>query len=153
MARPAEPLPPRAVPEIAGYLRRFGAGEAARLRYRERSRLLAATRAASPAAAASLLGQFDRPGAVQRAAVLERLVADAPLASLDAYAEITARAIVIATAGDPIHPSALARRLASALPHAELRVVPGKDESPRRHETAVRDAIAGFVACATLRRA
>ncbi|HSD77268.1 MAG TPA: alpha/beta hydrolase, partial [Solirubrobacteraceae bacterium] len=67
----------RAYPLIAALLRAHGR------RGREAfaaSEEYALVRARSPASAASLLGQFDRPGAVARAAVLERLAADAPVA-------------------------------------------------------------------------
>jgi pimeloyl-ACP methyl ester carboxylesterase len=46
--------------------------------------------------------------------------ADAPLRDLTALPGVTAPALVIAQADDPLHPAAVASRLAGVLPHAEL---------------------------------
>lgn len=48
---------------------------------------------------------------------------DAPLPSLDPLSRIPAPALVVGQAGDPLHPDAVARRLADALPAADLLLV------------------------------
>ena len=45
---------------------------------------------------------------------------EAPLSDLAALADVTAPALVIAQADDPLHPAAVATQLAAALPDAEL---------------------------------
>jgi pimeloyl-ACP methyl ester carboxylesterase len=45
---------------------------------------------------------------------------EAPLADLTSLASVTAPALVIAQADDPLHPAAVAAQLAAELPHAEL---------------------------------
>ena len=99
----------------------------------------ARVRNASAAAADSLLGQFSRPGAKARAAVLERLPADAPLPLPPSWHELDMPALVLGTSDDPLHPLTYADALATALPNAHLQTVTPKavDEPAHRREVAI----------------
>jgi pimeloyl-ACP methyl ester carboxylesterase len=96
----------------------------------------------SPAMAASVLGQFDRPAAALRARVLIEMPYSAPLPSPQALTTLTTPALVIGAPDDPVHPLWLARALAMRLPHARLAVVPRKAIDPTEHDDAVRSEVA-----------
>ena len=99
----------------------------------------------STAAAASLLSQFDRPYARDRAPVLRRLAGDHPLADGWSWTAIRAPALVLGTAQDPQHPLASAKSIGSALPRAELVEVTPKGVSRSRHAREVAAATTDFV--------
>jgi pimeloyl-ACP methyl ester carboxylesterase len=99
----------------------------------------------SNAAAASLLSQFDRPYARDRAPVLRRLAGDHPLADESSWTAIRAPALVLGTGQDPQHPLAIAKSIASALPKAELVEVTPKAVSRSRHARDVAAATTEFV--------
>jgi pimeloyl-ACP methyl ester carboxylesterase len=99
----------------------------------------------SPAAARSLLGQFDRPAAVEHRMVLTALPGDVPLGDGLLLQDIAVPTLVIATPCDPIHPLGLAKRLASALPHAHMMEAAPKDADIERHSLDVTKAIDEFL--------
>lgn len=145
LVRPAwldRPHPPNLAifPEIAALLRSGAPGDA-------RERLLRSPRyrdirAVSATTAASALGQLDRPGARERAAVLERLPADAPVGA--DLSRLTMPALVVGNPRDPVHPLALAAELARRLPAARLAVVAPKEDGEERHSREVGAAIDEF---------
>jgi len=98
-------------------------------------------RAESPVAAESVLAQFDRENAVERAPVLERLPADRPLAE---PLPLSMPIVILATDRDPIHPLGIAEAWADALPSATLHQVTSKTVDEARHEAEVAAAIDGF---------
>jgi pimeloyl-ACP methyl ester carboxylesterase len=75
---------------------------------------------------------------------LAGLVEQAPLRDAAAFAPVTAPALVIACAGDDLHPVPVAEELAAALPHATLHVYdrPGVLWSERAD---LRDRISAFL--------
>jgi hypothetical protein len=101
-------------------------------------------RAISPALARSLVAQFERPCARERAAVLERLVADRPLHPFD-WPLLSMPALVIGARHDSVHPFSCAHTVAQRLPAAVLREVPPKDSGEAAHRAAVAEAIGGFL--------
>ena len=98
--------------------------------------------ARSPAMAASVLGQFERPAAALRARVLIEMPYSAPLPSPQTLTTLTTPALVIGAPDDPVHPLWLAQALALRLPHARLAVVPRKALDPAEHDDAVRSEVA-----------
>lgn len=62
-------------------------------------------------------------------------------------ARVTAPALVLAAAGDPLHPVPVARELAAALPHAELHVYPGPAVL-WTHRADLRARVSGFLGAA-----
>lgn len=144
LIRPAwlsEPDPPhlRVFAEIAQLLQSLPVGDA-RHAFRE-SPIYRNVAAASRPMAASLLEQFDRPMAVARAAVLERMPASTPLPSLDALARISAPALVVACDQDPVHPIRLALILHQSLACSEYIEVPSKAESAEAYRRGVVNAV------------
>jgi pimeloyl-ACP methyl ester carboxylesterase len=109
-----------------------------------------AVAARSPAGAASLLTQFDRPLARERAPVLQRLPADFPLSGGLSWTAITAPTLVLGTRADPQHPLATANAIASALPRCDLREVTPKGTDAAQHAREVATAIAEFAGNARL---
>jgi pimeloyl-ACP methyl ester carboxylesterase len=83
--------------------------------------------AQSPSAAASLVGQLTRRGAVANSVVLRRFPADSPTSDRAAWAAITVPTLVITHHDDPFHPFDIAEAHAAAIPNARLAVVPSKD--------------------------
>jgi pimeloyl-ACP methyl ester carboxylesterase len=149
LVRPAwalEPAPSHLRPfrTVAGLLERHDPAEGRR-RF-ERSLEFAAVARQSPASARSLLGQFDRRLARERAPVLEALAADRPLAAGARFADVDRPALVLGTAGDPLHPFAIAEAIAKDLPAAQLREVPSKDAGEELHRARVGALIDDFLA-------
>jgi len=129
---------------VAGLIRRYETDDA--LTALEGEASYQAIAAQAPSAAESLRGQFSRPLARERAAVLERMPADHPLPDGSRWADIATPTLVIATQGDPIHPFATAEAIAARLPNARLREVPSKDTDPGAHTREVVAAVAAFAA-------
>jgi pimeloyl-ACP methyl ester carboxylesterase len=76
--------------------------------------------AESPDAAASLVGQFEAPGARETVARLERIPRDAPCRQLAEVATISVPTLILANRQDPIHPFAYGEALARRIRGAEL---------------------------------
>ena len=144
LIRPAyliESLPPhqRIFPLIGHLLQTLGAHEGAKALQRTPEYKRLAEEA--PAMAKSVLGQFQRPKAVERARVLIELPSSAPLDDKAAYRTIQAPAVVIGAPQDPVHPEQVARVLASWLRQATYELVPRKMVDPSEHDAAVRDLV------------
>lgn len=96
----------------------------------------------APAMAQSLLGQFTRPYAVERARVLDEIPLSLPLADEAAYRELDVDVTIVAAPQDPVHPDGLARDLRKLIPGARLVMVPRKMPDPAEHQAAVQRAVA-----------
>lgn len=129
--------------KVADCLERHGPEDGARAfsrsdEYRHIALLSAAT-------AASLLRQFQRPDAVERAEVL-RSVPISPAIALDAVSRIDIPALVLVSPGDPAHPMTCGRLLARALPQAgPVTILPQKLPEPGVHEERLRAATATWI--------
>ena len=104
MVRPAwldQPLPPnlKAYPLIAELLRKHGPDEG--LTRFERSGYYRDLRAESAAGAASLLGQFTAPYAVERAVRLDRMPRSAPMPGRRRVRQVRQPALVVGAPRDP----------------------------------------------------
>jgi len=106
----------------------------------------AAIASQSSPAAASVLSQFDRPFARERAVVLARLPTDFPLAGGLSWKAVTTPTLVVATHTDPQHPFSTAENIARSLPQAVLREVTSKAVDSARHAAEVTQLIDDFVA-------
>lgn len=128
--------PPNLVPLLAAgdHLRRYG--PVGRDRF-ARTGVYAEVAAGSPAAAASLLAQFDDAEAVRRSVRLVRMAWSAPFSSYRELAGIGVPSVVVGAPGDPVHPLALAAEWAAAIPGAVLRTVPARDEDPAGYEAGL----------------
>jgi pimeloyl-ACP methyl ester carboxylesterase len=150
LVRPAwfdAPLPEhlRVFPIIAELLSDDGVDEAARDRLRQTSEYQVVA-AQPPVAASSLMSQFERPLARERAPVLQRLPADFPLSGGLSWAAVTAPTLVLGTHSDPVHPFAIAEAVAAALPNAKLVEVAPKAVDEVQHTREVTAAIDDFAA-------
>jgi pimeloyl-ACP methyl ester carboxylesterase len=95
---------------------------------------------------ASLLGYFDRPDAPAFAEVLADIAADGTgVTSADA-AGLALPALVIGNRHDALHPIAVAEVTAEALADAAFLEAPAKATDAEKHFSAVRTAIAEFLA-------
>ena len=99
----------------------------------------------APAMAQSLLGQFRRPHAQERARVLARLPHSLPLPDRAAYEAITVDALVLVAPEDPVHPLDLGGALAEWLPNALLGLLPRKLTDPTEHQLALQRAVAEYL--------
>ena len=102
-------------------------------------------RAASPAAAASLLGQLTRPRAAANALLLRAFPATSPSTDAAAWTTITVPTLVIGHRDDPFHPYEIAERYAAAIPAAELVTVPSKDADLTGFTAQIRSALDAFL--------
>jgi pimeloyl-ACP methyl ester carboxylesterase len=149
MVRPAwlnQPLPANlwAFPEVARLLRTEGPtrGRATfeqSARYRD-------VEAISPSGAASLLGQFDQPGAVARARRLEEMPASVPYQDPQSVRALSVPTLVIGAPRDPVHPVGYAEELASVVPGSRLAVLTSRDLSPERNRADLEVAVNRFLA-------
>lgn len=101
--------------------------------------------AESPYTAQSLLGQFDRPLAAERAPVI---AAFSDLEGLEPgrLGRIQAPTLVLSTDGDPAHPLECGKVLADRLPHAlPLVILPSKATEPGAYQTALQAATSAFI--------
>ena len=99
----------------------------------------------SPAAADSLLGQFEVVHAAETVVMLERISSDAPLYDIRALAAIAVPTLVLANRQDPIHPFQYGEALAREIPKAEFKELTSKPVSQKRHGAEVQTFIEAFL--------
>jgi pimeloyl-ACP methyl ester carboxylesterase len=149
LVRPAwlnRPLPDNLLvfPEVARLLRAEGPVRGREIfeesgNYRE-------VEAISPSGAASLLGQFDQPGAVARVRRLEEMPSSVPYQDPRSLARLSVPALVIGAPSDPVHPIGYAEELASLLPGSSFALLTSRDLSPERNRADLEDAVTAFLA-------
>ncbi len=145
LVRPAwlfAPAPPNMAvyADVAEHLAGFPPAEA-----RERFAATAIARRLAieaPDNLASLLGFFDRPHPDVTANLLSRIAVDGLGV---AAADIRAPALVIGNQADDVHPLAMARQLAAALPDGRFLQVTAKALDRAAHAAEVRGAITAFL--------
>ena len=148
LVRPAwldHPFPPnlRWFPLAAGFLQEYPADEAAQrfAQVPEFSEL----KAASKPAADSLLGQFRRPHARERAGILAGMPASVPVTSLTQCQQLQIPVLVVVNAHDPVHPAILGEQLAAAIPGAALSRITSKAESETLHQAELARRLQDFL--------
>ena len=99
----------------------------------------------SPAAAKSLVGQFETERAAETVVRLERISSDAPLCDLQELAAISVPTLVLANRRDPIHPFDYGEVLACEIPQAEFKELTSKSENKERHDAEVQTFIETFL--------
>ena len=99
----------------------------------------------SPAAAKSLVGQFETARAAETVVRLERISSDAPLCDLQELAAISVPTLVLANRRDPIHPFDYGEVLAREIPQAEFKELTSKSENKERHDAEVQTFIETFL--------
>jgi pimeloyl-ACP methyl ester carboxylesterase len=149
LVRPAwlsQPLPDnlRVFPEVARLLRAEGPSRG-RARFQESARYHE-IEALSPSGAASLLGQFDQPGAVARARRLEEIPSSVPYQDPRSLRRLSVPVLVIGAPGDPVHPVGYAEELATLVPDSRLAYLTSRDLSPERNRADLEAAVNGFLA-------
>lgn len=129
--------------DMAEYLEAYGPWEGKELFRRTNAfvRMLAA----SPAAAQGVLGQFETAWPIEKAQLLRGIVNSEPLEEVEALGALDLPTLVLASDADPIHPYALAEKMAALIPGAVLRQVPSKYTDEAAHTLAVRSEIAKFL--------
>ena len=101
--------------------------------------------AESKPAADSLLGQFRRPHARERAVILARMPASAPVTSLTHCRQLQIPILVVVNARDPVHPDILGEQLAAAIPGAALSRITSKAESETLHQADLARTLHDFL--------
>jgi pimeloyl-ACP methyl ester carboxylesterase len=99
----------------------------------------------SPDCAASLVGQFQHPRAVETVVKLERIPRDSPCRDLAELAAIAVPTLVLANRQDPIHPYEYGVELGRRIAGAEFQEVTAKSVSVERYGQDVQNAVAGFL--------
>lgn len=102
-------------------------------------------RAEAPDNLASLLGFFARENATVFAEVMQAIANDGPGVTRAAASGLAIPTLVVGSGVDLVHPLAIARSLADAIPDAAFVEVTPKAADKDRHFTEVRAAIARFL--------
>lgn len=102
-------------------------------------------RAEAPDNLASLLGFFARENATVFAEVMQAIADDGPGVTRAAASGLAIPTLVIGSGIDLVHPLAIARSLADAIPNAAFVEVTPKATDKDRHFTEVRAAITRFL--------
>lgn len=129
--------------EIGGLLARLGTSEG-RAAF-EASEGYQRAQRISPSTAASLLSQFDKPLARERARRLIDIPRSVPYASPAEASTVAAPTLVVGAGKDPTHPLEFADQLAHLIPGARLTVVTARDEDADQHRAGVEAAIGAFM--------
>ncbi len=148
LVRPAwldRPFPTnlRWFPLAASLLQEYPADEAAHRC--KQSPAFSELAAESKPAADSLLGQFRRPHARERAVILARMPASAPVTSLTQCRQLQIPTLVVVNARDPVHPDILGEQLAAAIPGAALSRITSKAESETLHQADLARTLSDFL--------
>jgi pimeloyl-ACP methyl ester carboxylesterase len=99
----------------------------------------------SPAAAASLLRQFDGPQVRQRSVRLRATPFSVPFPDYACLHAISIPALVIGAIQDPLHPEVLAHEHAAELPNAQLGILPSRDSDAAEYERLLATMIQEFI--------
>jgi pimeloyl-ACP methyl ester carboxylesterase len=110
------------------------------------SRDYAAIQATSFHAASSLVGQFQRPEARQRAICLDQMPRSTPYGEPSELAHVSCPTLVIGCARDPLHPIEFAQEWTALIPHATLELIISPADDVVSHREAVRQAVTSFMA-------
>jgi pimeloyl-ACP methyl ester carboxylesterase len=148
LVRPAwldRPFPSnlRWFPLAASLLQDYPADEAAR-RFKQLPEF-SELEAGSKPAADSLLGQFRRLHARERAAVLAGMPASVPVTSLAHCRRLQIPTLIVVNARDPVHPDLLGEQLAAAIPGAALSRIRSKAESETLHQADLARTLQDFL--------
>ncbi len=100
----------------------------------------------SPAAASSVLAQFTKRYAVDRARRLIDVPGSTPMTSRRELADVSVPTMVVGTPADPLHPLEVASIWATLIPGAEFHILPGRDANPLGHRRALRQLTTAFLA-------
>jgi pimeloyl-ACP methyl ester carboxylesterase len=93
----------------------------------------------------SLLASFDRPDRAIRSRLLAAISADDPGVSEDDVRRIRVPTLVLGNTIDRLHPLALARQLAAAIPNARFVEIAPKSRDRPRYVAEFRAAVAEFL--------
>lgn len=130
-------------PLAARLLGEYPAEEAAR-RFEQSPEFLE-LKALSKPAADSLLGQFRRPQARERAAILAQMPASVPVERLEQCGELRIPTLVVVNGRDPVHPDTLGEQLAAAIRGAAVARITSKTESEILHQAELERTLKDFL--------
>jgi pimeloyl-ACP methyl ester carboxylesterase len=139
----AQPWPEhlRVFREIASLLRRYGPSGAATF---EKGEAYKQVRAASRSAADSLLNQFTKPKAVERAVRLDTVPGNVSI-DWDGRLTVECPITVVAAAKDPGHPEYVAELWRDRIAGTDLVRVPSRDDDPARYSQALEETVIAHV--------
>jgi len=101
--------------------------------------------AESAASARSLMGQFQRPRARERAVVLAVMPGSVPVSNLGLCRRVKVPTLVVVNERDPLHPAVMGEKLAATIPDATLRQITSKTESEILHRAELDHALSEFL--------
>jgi pimeloyl-ACP methyl ester carboxylesterase len=142
--RPQSEYNQAAYREVADILDQGGDLDLAADRYR-RSPTYRQLSAVSPAAAASLLGQFTRPRAAHNSLLLRAFPSSSPTTSAELWTQINVPTLVIGHRDDPFHPYEIAEAYAQTIPNAQFSTVPSKDADQDAFANEIRSTLRTFL--------
>lgn len=98
-----------------------------------------------PAAAESFLGIFSPAQRDSLPRVIEAMVGDSPLLSLDQLSQITVPCLILANEDDPLHPFELAEIIYKRIPHSVLQKITSRYLQAQKHKEEVQIHIKEFI--------
>lgn len=98
-----------------------------------------------PAAAESVLGIFSPTQQASLPRVIEAMVSDRPLLSLDQLSQITVPCLILANEDDPLHPFDLAQIIYKRIEHSVLHKITSRYLHPLKHKEEVEFHIKEFI--------
>ena len=99
-----------------------------------------------PAAASSLVKQFERPRALETVDILDQIPKDSPTTNRMSWTQIGVPTLVLANDLDPVHPYAYGKTLADAIPGAKLEKITSKEIDAHQHSRDIQQAVERFMA-------
>lgn len=99
----------------------------------ERSPAFKYLKSVSEQAAASTLNQFTRIQVEHSPIILEQMIGDAPLQSLNQLEDVQVPTLVVATQADPLHPFNMAEVLHHYIPNCQLEEITSKYLDSDKH--------------------
>lgn len=98
-----------------------------------------------PAAAKSVLGIFAPSQQPCLPRVIEAMVGDCPLSSLDQLSEITVPCLILGNENDPLHPFEMAEIIHERIQHSVLQKITSRYLQPEKHKDQVQTHIKEFI--------
>lgn len=98
-----------------------------------------------PAAADSVMGIFSEEQQSCLPKVIEQMVADSPISSLNQLAKLSMPCLILANDDDPLHPYELAKVIHKRISGSVLRKITSRYLEPVKHRDEVRHHILEFI--------
>lgn len=98
-----------------------------------------------PAAAASVLGIFSPDQQAGLDQIIEQMVGDSPITSLDQLGQLSIPCLILANEDDPLHPFEMAKVINERIDKSILKKITSRYLDPLKHKEEVQSHISEFI--------